>query len=84
MQQVVYLDNGDQYWLVREIFEALNTASKHEIAYVVNTNSLDLRTTFRIHDIVRSTPEMHKLIKVEIFFEAEIARQWLFDPVKLL
>lgn len=84
MRQVAYLHNDDQYWLVREIFAALHTKVKHEIAYVVNIDCLELRTTFRIHDIVESTPELHKLLKLEIFFETEIAQQWLLDPVKLL
>jgi hypothetical protein len=84
MQEVLYLSYNDQTWLVREVFEALNTNFKHEIAYVVNTQSLELRTTFRLHDLVKNSPELNKLLKVEIFFETEIAQQWLLDPVKLL
>lgn len=84
MRQIIYLNMEDQNWLVREIFAAFNTHTKHEIAYVINTTTLELATTFLIHELVKNYPELQSTVKVEIFFEIEIARQWLFDTAKYM
>jgi len=79
MRGMVYLEIADQNWLVREIFGLLAPHLKHELAYVVSTAGLELMTSFRIHEMVTTDPELHKQLSVEIFFQKQIAQQWLFE-----
>jgi len=80
MREMVYLEIADQNWLVREIFYSFDPAYNHGFAYVVSTAGLESMTSFRIHDLVTNDPDLHKQLKIEIFFQKQIAQQWLFDP----
>jgi len=82
MCKIVYLEVEDQNWLIREIFSAFDSERQHEFAYVVGTEGMELFTSFRIHDLIENDPHLSKIINTEIFFEKEIARQWLLDQAK--
>ncbi|WP_026462784.1 hypothetical protein [Adhaeribacter aquaticus] len=84
MRQLLFLDIADQNWLVNEIFTSFNPAQQHELAYVISELGLELMTTIRIHNLVKVNTELSKYLKVEIFFEPEIALKWLFDITKVV
>ena len=82
MCKIVYLEVEDQNWLVRKVFSAFDPDKQHEFAYVVGTEGTELFTTFHIHDLVENDPQLSKILHIEIFFDEDIARQWLLDQTK--
>jgi len=79
MREMLYLEVADQNWLVREIFTSFDPSFNHGVAFVVSTAGLELMTSLRILEMVKNSPELHKQLKVEIFFQKSIAQQWLFE-----
>jgi len=83
MRGMVYLEIADQNWLVREIFSSFNPQHSHVLAYLISTAGLESMTSFRIHELVTNDPELNKQLSVEIFFQKQIALQWLFETQKI-
>ena len=83
MREMVYLEIADQNWLVREIFSSLNPKHTHVLAYLVSTAGLESMTSFRIHELVTNDPKLDKQLSVEIFFQKQMALQWLFEAQKI-
>jgi hypothetical protein len=82
MRQIIYLELKDQHWLIQEVFPTFSPTEKHEFAYVVSTKGLEIYTSFHIHELVLRNGNLRQKIQIEIFFEKDIARQWLLDRKK--
>jgi len=83
MREMLYLEIADQNWLVRQIFSSFDPNYSHGVAFVVSTAGLELMTSLRIHEMVKEDPELQKLVKVEIFFQKQMAQQWLSEMKEL-
>jgi hypothetical protein len=82
MRQIVYLELKEQHWLIYEVFPAFDSTEKHGFAYVVSTTGVELYTSFHIHDMVLKDGDLRQKMQIEIFFEKDVARQWLLDKKK--
>lgn len=79
MRNMYFLEVGEQNWLVQDIFGALNKALTYKLAYVVSSEGLELMTSYRIIEMVKSNPALEATIKIETFFELPSAKRWLFN-----
>ncbi|MDQ3290231.1 MAG: hypothetical protein M3Q05_02960 [Bacteroidota bacterium] len=83
MQEIEFLEISDQNWLVQEVFASLSPTFKHEFAYVISPVVLEVMTTYHIHDVVNSNPDIQNKLLIEIFFDVDAAQQWLFSSVSV-
>ena len=75
MREIVYLELTDQNWLVRNLFPAFDPMSHHVYAFLVDTKGEELCCSYHIQELVAESKDLNEKIKIEIFFEKNLAQQ---------
>jgi len=83
MREIIYLELTDQNWLVREVFPAFDPMSHHVYAFLVGTKGEELCCSYHINELVEERKDLNEKINIEIFFEKNLAQQWLLDQGKV-